>query len=91
MEEQKKKKPKTKLEEWASQGIPCYYARFHQPVPPFKDAEPVSEFYISSKQTKYCVDSINYSEHGLIWKVKGEHDLMPLANVILARSIQSEQ
>jgi hypothetical protein len=89
MEEKKdeKKKPKLSLiEQWELHGVPCKYVRFHQPVPPVEDSEPVSEFRLKTKN-KYSVDSITYTEHGLIWRAKGEVDICALANVLYSRAI----
>ncbi len=71
---------------WIDEGFQVYYARFHQPVPPSVNAEPVSEFSISNKHQKYVVDEMHYTPHGLIWFYKGEIDIQPLANVVYARS-----
>lgn len=81
--------PLSKLEEWAEAGVPCSYVRFQQPIPPYENAEPVSEFKLGSPSTlsnKYKVDSIHYTEHGVIWRYKGELDISALANVMYARS-----
>jgi hypothetical protein len=72
---------------WSSKqvGRPSYYVRFHQPVPPAEDKEPVSEFRLESKQSKYVVDSILWTIHGVIVKAFGETQIIPLANVIYCR------
>lgn len=77
----------TTIEQWEKYGIPCHYVRFHQPIPPAENAEPVSEFKLNS-HGKYSVESIVYTEHGVIWRAKGEVDICALANVMYARSIQ---
>ena len=60
---EEKKKHLSRFEKWESAGTPCHYARFQQPIPPYVDSEPVSEFKLNAK-TKYCVESITYTEHG---------------------------
>lgn len=67
-------------------GIPCHYARFHQPVPGMRDKEPVSEFNTKLKDNKYSVDSLSYTAMGLIFKVRGETNIVPLANIIYVRT-----
>lgn len=82
------KKPKmTNLKKWEAEGVACYYIRFHQPVPPAKNHEPVAEFDTEAKTAKYLVDSITYTPNGVIFRFKGEVDLVPLANVIYIRTI----
>lgn len=70
------------------EGIPCRYARFHQPVPPYVNKEPVSEFKLSSTTVndKYLVDAMSYTGQGLIFKAKDEVNIVPLANIIYVRS-----
>ena len=83
---EEKKKPKSSpLEQWERNGVPCYYVRLHQPIPPIENAEPVSEFRLNT-QNKYSVESITYTEHGVIWRAKGELDICALANVMYART-----
>lgn len=78
------------FERLKSQAIPCYYARFHQPVPPGYDKEPVSEFKVKA-QSKYSVESMLYHPTaGLIFEAlnkKGEHedDIIPASNIIYVR------
>lgn len=87
LEPKKPKQKKNLLEEWENEGVPCYYARFQQPVPPSVNKEPVSEFCIRAKQLKYLVDRLTYTTHGLIWRSGGEIDLTPLPNVMYVRFI----
>lgn len=76
------------IDKWEKAGVHCFYVRFHQPVPPAKDLEPVAEFSTQAKPpSKYLVDSITYTPNGVIFRAKGEVDLVPLANVIYVRSI----
>ena len=75
--------------QWLHFGVICHYARFHQPVPPYVNKEPVSEFKVKSDADKYKVDSIVYTPHGLIWTANGETNIVPLANVIYVRTIIS--
>ena len=76
------------LDKWARDGVKCHYVRFHQPVPPAKDMEPVSEFSTKAGvKDKYFVDSLTYTPHGIVFRCKGELDITPLANVIVSRSI----
>lgn len=77
---------KLKLEIWESEGIPCSYIRFHQPIPPHENAEPVSEFKMTQSVSKYRVDSIRYTEHGVIWRSRNEVNICALANVMYSRS-----
>lgn len=86
--EEKKKAKLPPLEQWERYGIPCYYVRFHQPIPSSDNTEPLSEFRTNTKN-KYTVDSIVYTEHGIIWRAKGEFNVCALANVMYARSCQS--
>lgn len=73
-----------------AEAIPCYYARFHQPVPPGHNKEPVSEFSIKSKN-KYSVEAMLYHPTaGLIFEAidkneNHEEDITPAANVIYVR------
>lgn len=76
-----------RLAELEDSGFPCYYARFHHPVPPMLNAEPVGEFYTQSKTTKYVVEKMTYTLHGLIWRLKGSVNLTPRANVVYVRFI----
>ena len=78
------------LEEWESQGVPCHYVRFQQPVPPSLNKEPVSEFSLLNKNTKYLVERITYTPHGLIWRAGGEVDISANANVMYVRVIFSK-
>lgn len=64
--------------------MPVKYARFHMPVPPFKDAEPVSEFKVDATG-KYAVESMSLGVHGLTFTAKGEKGIIPLANVVYVR------
>jgi hypothetical protein len=80
----------TPLTQLKAQSIPCYYARFHQPVPPGYDKEPVSEFKVKSGN-KYGVEAMLYHPTaGLIFdavnkKGEQEEDIVPAANVIYVR------
>jgi hypothetical protein len=75
------------LEQWESEGIPCYYVRFHQSVPTFINKEPVAEFSLKNKNAKYEVERITYTPHGLVWRAGGEIDISSLANVMYVRVI----
>jgi hypothetical protein len=86
--EEKKKQKLSQIEQWEKFGAPCYYVRFQQPIPAFDNGEPVSEFRLNTNN-KYSVDSITWTEHGIIWRVKGELDISALANVMYARVIRS--
>lgn len=87
---EEKKKPKLNpLEQWKKFGIPCRYVRFHQPIPPIEDKEPVSEFKLKSANPKYAVDEIVYTEHGVIWRAAGEINICALANVMYARPLSA--
>jgi len=69
----------------------CHYVRFHSPVPPAVNKEPVSEFVLSGKQEKYLVDDMTYTTDGLIFKAYGEIGIIPLANVVYCRFTKEEQ
>jgi len=62
-----------------------YYVRFHQPVPPGEDKEPVSEFRLKSTQKKYVVDSILWTPNGVVVKAYNETFIVSLANVMYCR------
>ena len=66
-------------------GTPLYYARFQQPIPPAVNMEPVSEFVLSGKHSKYIVDTMRYTSHGLVWTFHDETNITPLANVMYVR------
>jgi hypothetical protein len=76
---------KSNFAELIDQAIPSYYVRFHQPVPPGEDKEPVSEFRLESKQSKYLVDMISWTPHGVIFRAHEETGIVPLANIIYCR------
>ena len=90
---EEKKKPKASpIEQWERFGTPCYYVRFHQGIPIHVDAEPVSEFKLATSplnanSRKYIVESMVYTEHGIIWRSRGELNVCPLANVMYARAV----
>lgn len=75
------------LKTWLAEGVPCYYVRFQNPVSPGVNREPVSEFYIKGPTGKYIVDQIIYTPYGLIFRAFGETDIVPLANVMLTRTV----
>jgi hypothetical protein len=85
MEEKKKSKP-SPIEQWEKYGAPCYYVRFQQPIPRHLNDEPVSEFQVSDNR-KYGVQSVTYTEHGVIWRNKDELNICALANVMYARTV----
>lgn len=65
--------------------MPIHYVRFHQPVPPAENKEPVSEFRTNSKQNKYSVDSLEWTSEGVIYQAYGEKGIVPLANIMHCR------
>lgn len=73
------------MEKPIEKGYPIHYVRFHQPVPPAKDKEPVSEFRLQSKDTKYMVGSMHWTPEGVIYKAYGETGMVPLANIVYCR------
>lgn len=79
-----------RLEILKSEAIPCYYARFHQAVPPGADKEPVGEFKVKSGN-KYSVEAMLYHPTaGLIFeginkKGEPEEDITPAANILYVR------
>lgn len=83
-----KEKKKSKLDQLKNDGIICSYARFHQPVPPTVNKDPVSEFRTERKglTDKYLVESLWYTAEGLIWESNKELNIIPLANVIYVRT-----
>lgn len=76
---------KKKLEPSLAITTPIHHVRFHQPVPPGLNKEPVGEFVLSGKQSKYLVDSLSLTPHGVMYQAYGETGLVPLANVIYCR------
>ena len=72
---------------WKMNGANCKHATFHSPVPRAKNAQPVNEFCLEGRDQKYMVDSIVYTPHGLIISVGKESQIIPLANVIVARLV----
>lgn len=66
-----------------------YYVRFHQPVPPAENREPVSEFRTTplglQSGAKYRVDSIIWTPDGVFVKAYGETNIISLANVMHCR------
>lgn len=92
MSDQPKIKPEKPLrallcgyEKWEAEGIPCHHVRFQAEIPPAKDMQPVGEFYTKQNKSKYVVDSMVYTPHGVIWRAFGEVNIVPLANIQLAR------
>lgn len=75
------------LEDLTATGRSISYVRFHHPVPPYKDKEPVSEFRLMSKDTKYIVDAMLWTPHGVIFKANGEVGISSLANVVYCRLV----
>lgn len=79
-------------EEWEAQGQPCCYVKFQAPVPKGVNLEPVYEFRVGdAHETKYTVDQITDTVHGIIFRYKGHIDRVFPANCAYARSIQLEQ
>jgi hypothetical protein len=76
------------LDEWLAQGIPLYYCRFQQSVPPAVNKEPVAEFNLEAKHHKYVVERMVYTPHGVIFSAFGETNIVPLANVMYVRTIK---
>jgi len=73
MEQKKPQKNfKKKYEQWESEGTQAYYVRFHAPVPPAVNKEPVSEFCLEGPTNKYKVDKITICEHGVVFRAFGE-------------------
>lgn len=87
-----KAETKSIIENLFSGGIPCHYARFHQPVPPYLNKEPVSEFrqknegFLPTAMDKYVVDEMRYTSMGLVFKMNKELNIVPLANIIYIRT-----
>ncbi len=86
LKEVKVKKNKSELEEKWDKAIPVYYGKFHSPVPPAANKEPVYEFYIKGPTGKYLVDDLRWSwGDGLLFKAYGTLDMTPAANVQVVR------
>jgi len=86
LQKEPKKKVSKPLE--SVTGIPAYYVRFQTPVPPLQDKEPVQEFRLLAKNLldqKYVVDAITWTNDGVVFKCKGETNIVPLANVVYCR------
>lgn len=75
------------LQAWIAKGVPLYYVRFHQPVAPSVDREPVSEFRLVSTHDKYVVQEIYQTPYGIIWRHKEEWDISSLANMLYCRTV----
>lgn len=77
----------TNLEKLKAEGIPIYYARFHQAVPPAYNKEPVNEFKLEDdKQTKYVVDSMYWVPGKcIVFEAYGETDATEAANIVYVR------
>lgn len=69
-----------------SEGIPIFYARFHQPIPPSWHLEPVSEFRIGSIHDKYNVEKMTFLGDRLVWECRGETNFVPSANITYMRT-----
>lgn len=83
----KQLKAKSNLEKLIESGIPCYYARFHQPVPAALNKEPVSEFKLGvDVNSKYLVDAMWITQFGLVYEAYGEIDIVNGANIIYVRT-----
>lgn len=82
----------TNLELAKALGIPIRYARFHQPVPPALNLEPVAEFKVIKSEkpierNKYSVDAMLKTPIGIVWSAYGETDsIIELANVMYVRT-----
>jgi hypothetical protein len=91
--DEKKKKAKSvpeidKLQIMIQDSIPCHYVRFHQPVPPGVDKEPVSEFrLVSMKQSKYVVQAIYRHANCVIVEAYDTTFIVESANVMYSRPI----
>lgn len=69
-------------------GIGVRYVRFHHPVPPKENAEPVSEFRLTAKNVndrKYIVDQMIWTKEGLFWRCGDELNLSAAANIVYCR------
>lgn len=77
--------PTNRLTSWESTGIPCYYARFETAAPTRQDGPPVNEMYIAhpdikTRGAKYLVDSLTYTDHGLIVRAHGKTFIIKIGN-----------
>lgn len=67
------------------------YVKFHAPIPPGKDKEPVYEFKLDTQDKKYKADKIT-REGDTVYLTHGEGTTeTPWVNVAYARPINSEQ
>lgn len=78
---------KISITDLLKESIPVRYTRFHHAISPIENKEPVFEFRLSSDQKKYVVDAMYWTSDGLIWTVKGETNICPLANIVFCRFI----
>jgi hypothetical protein len=69
----------------------CSYVKFHSPVPRGENKEPVYEFKLTSKDSKYVVDEISHDQHTVYFSSDGVKGETPWMNVVLARPIHSGQ
>jgi hypothetical protein len=81
--------PKPQFSEDARNAVSCDYVKFQSPVPRLVNTEPVYEFRLTSKDSKYKVDAISHDNHTLYWTLDGTVGHTPWANVILARPIHN--
>lgn len=79
------KKTKDNFDKLIAKGIPSDYVKFHGPVAPGKDKEPVFEFSLD-KPGKYKVDSITSCPGiGIFYTAYGQSAFVPDANVVKCR------
>lgn len=79
------------LDIWISEGIPCDYVKFQNPVAPASLKEPVYEFQIPQagmRLSKYFVDKMWWTPHCLIFEAYGRTSAVSLANVAYARFVE---
>lgn len=72
-------RPLSNLQQAKDKGIPVKYVRFHQPVAPAPNVEPVNEFKVETdplKRNKYSVDSILKTPVGYVWDAHGHTDMI---------------
>lgn len=81
----------TQLDKWITNGIVCDYVKFRDPVPRFEGQEPVYEFKLLATTQKYVVNSIIYTQHGLVWRAGDEINIVPLSNVNFVRPVWMNQ
>lgn len=83
------KPKKSAMEKLIAQGIQCDYVKFQGPVPRGPNLEPVYEFRLEAKDSKYKVDQISKDGDTVYWRIGQVIEMTPWVNVAYARPILS--